>query len=138
MSASSLRMYAAAAAVPASLVVLGHLAYVWHRHADVADRQSAAFAHGIALASILAAVLVAGRAAQWIEGSAPHFWGEAIGVIGTIAVLAHLADAWRAGYSAISSIHVLWVHLAALAATAAAVVLVRRAERGRARRVPAA
>jgi hypothetical protein len=137
MSASSVRTCAAAAAVPASLVVLGHLAYVWNRHPDTADRQSAAFAHGIALAGILAAVLVAGRAAQWLEGSTRQFWGEAVGVVATIAVLAHLADAWRAGYSAISSVHVLWVHLAALAATAAAVVLVRRAERGRARRVPA-
>ena len=61
MRASTVRTCAAAAAVPAVLVVIAHLAYVWRLHPASADRQSAAFAHGVGLAAILAAVLAAGR-----------------------------------------------------------------------------
>ena len=49
MRASNVRTYAAAAAVPAMIVVLAHLAYVWQQHPSSADRQTAAFGHGIGL-----------------------------------------------------------------------------------------
>ena len=128
MQASTIRTYAAAAAVPAAVVVVAHLAYVWNAHPASADRQSAAFAHGIGLAAILAAVLAAARFAQRAEGRSTHVWAEVIGVVATIAVLAHLADDWRAGSEAIASFHVLSLHLALLAVAAATVWVVVRVE----------
>src|SRR5712691_12049356 len=95
MEARSLRTYAAVAAVPAALVVIAHLAYVWHAHPADADRRASAFDHGIALAALLAGVLAAGRLALRIEGRARHVWADIIGIAGGIAVLAHLAAAWR-------------------------------------------
>src|SRR5437763_5413590 len=83
MQASTVRTCAAAAAVPATLVVVGHLAYLWQLHPASADRQTAAFDHGLALAAILAAVLAAGRVAQWLEGRSGYVWGEVIGVVAT-------------------------------------------------------
>ena len=97
MRPATVRTCAAAAAVPAALVVIAHLAYVWQLHPASADRQSAAFAHGVGLAAILAAVLAAGRVAQWLDGESAHVWPGVIGIVATIAVLAHLADDWSAG-----------------------------------------
>jgi len=118
MRASSVRTYAAAAAVPAMIVVLAHLAYVWQQHPSSADRQTSAFGHGIGLAVILAAVLAAGRVAQWLEGSSARLWPGVIGVVGTIAVLAHLADDWSSGSAAVRSVRILLEHLALLALVA--------------------
>jgi hypothetical protein len=131
MKASTIRVYAAAAAVPAAAVVIAHLAYVWNAHPASGDRQSAAFGHGIGLAAILAAVLSAARVAQWVEGRSTHVWAEVIGVVATIAVLAHLADDWRAGSEAISSVHVLSLHLGLLALAAVTIWIVVRVESGR-------
>jgi hypothetical protein len=118
MPAERVRTYAAAAAVPAVIIILAHLAYAWEQHPSSADRQSTAFAHGIGLAAILAAVLAAGRVAQWLEGASARLWPGVIGVIGTIAVLAHLADDWSAGSAAVRSVRILLEHLAALALVA--------------------
>jgi hypothetical protein len=128
MRASTVRTCAAAAAVPAALVVLAHLAYVWQQHPASADRQTSAFAHGIGMAAILAAVLAAGRIAQWLEGETPHVWAGAVAAVGTIAVLAHLADDWRAGTGAIRSVHILVVHFALLALIAVAYRVIGRVE----------
>lgn len=138
MRASTVRTCAAAAAVPAVLVVIAHLAYVWHQHPSSADRQTSAFAHGIGLAAILAAVLAAGRIAQWLEGETPHVWAGVAAGVGTIAVLAHLADDWRAGTGAIRSVHILLLHLALLALLAAAYQVISRLEDAHAHRTPAA
>ena len=96
MRASTVRTCAAAAAVPAALVVIAHLAYVWHQHPSSADRQTTAFTHGIGLAAILAAVLAAGDRAV-ARGRARHVLAGVVAMVGTIAVLAHLADDWRDG-----------------------------------------
>ena len=81
-------------------------------HPASADRQSAAFAHGVGLAAILAAVLAAGRVAQWLDGEIRRVWPGVIGIVATIAVLAHLADDWSAGSAAVRSVHILLVHAA--------------------------
>jgi hypothetical protein len=112
MRASTVRTYAAASAVPAMIVVIAHLAYVWQQHPSSADRQTSAFGHGIALAAILAAVLAAGRVAQWLEGASARVLPGVIGVVGTIAVFAHLADDWSAGPAAVRSPRILVEHLA--------------------------
>jgi hypothetical protein len=117
------------------LVVVAHLAYVWHLHPSSADRQSAAFGHGVGLAAILAAVLAAGRLAQWLDGDTARLWPGVIGIVATIAVLAHLADDWSAGSAAVGSVRILLVHLAAFAAIAAAVWVASRLEGARAHRV---
>src|SRR4029079_7957650 len=114
MRARTVRTYAAAAAVPAMVVVLAHLAYVWQQHPSSADRQSSAFGHGIGLAVILAVVLAARRGAQFLEGGSARLWPGVIGVVGTIAVLAHLADDWSAGSAAVRSPRILLEQLARL------------------------
>src|SRR6266702_2375673 len=126
MRASTVRTCTAAAAVPAVLVVIAHLAYVWQLHPASGDRQTAAFSHGVGLAVIRAAVLVAGRVAMWLDGEATHVWAGVVGAFATIAVLAHLADDWRAGSAAVRSVHILLVHLAALVVIAVAVFVVGR------------
>jgi hypothetical protein len=136
MRASTVRTYAAAAAVPAVVVVIAHLAYVWQQHPASSDRQSAAFAHGVALAAILAAVLAAGRVALWLDGETRHVWPGVIGIVATIAVLAHLADDWSAGSTAVRNGHILVVHAALLAAIAAAAWAAGRLEGTRAPRRP--
>jgi hypothetical protein len=128
MRASTVRTAAAAAAVPAVLVVIAHLGYVWYQHPSSADRQTSAFAHGIGLAAILAAVLAAGRIAQWLDGETPHVWAGIVATAGTIALLAHLADDWRAGTGAIRSVHILVVHFALLALIAVVYQVIRRVE----------
>lgn len=126
MDARSLRTYATAAAVPAALVVVGHLAWAWYAHPASADRQGAAFDHGIALAAVLAATLSAGRVALWIEGRTRHVWADAFAVVAAIAVLAHLAKAWRD--DGVGDLGVLAAHLFALGAVAVAANLVRAVE----------
>jgi hypothetical protein len=138
MRPATVRTCTAAAAVPATLVVIAHLAYVWRLHPASADRQSAAFAHGVGLAAILAAVLAAGRIAQWLDGESARVWPGVIGIVATIAVLAHLADDWSAGSAAVRSVHILLVHAALLAAIAAAAWIAGRLEAPRAARQPPA
>jgi hypothetical protein len=136
MRAATVRTYAAAAAVPAVIVVLAHLAYVWQQHPSSGDRQTSAFGHGIGLAAILAAVLAAGRVAQWLEGASARVWPGVVGVVGTIAVLAHLADDWSAGSAAVRSGHILLEHLAALALVALVAWIAGRFEAQAARAAP--
>jgi hypothetical protein len=133
MRASTVRTCAAAAAVPATLVVIGHLAYVWEKHPSSSYRQTSAFSHGIGLAAILAVVLAAGRIAQWLDGDTPHVWAGIFGAAATIAVLAHLADDWRPGGAAVSSVHTLVVHFALLALIYVAVRVISRLEDAHAR-----
>jgi hypothetical protein len=132
MQSSNVRTYAAAAAVPAVVVVIAHLAYVWNQHPASADRQSAAFAHGVGLAAILAAVLTAGRVAQWLDGESERVWPGVLGIVASIAVLAHLADDWSAGSAAVSNVRTLVVHAALLAAIALAAWIAGRLEGTRA------
>jgi hypothetical protein len=136
MRPSTVRTCAAAAAVPAVVIVIAHLAYDWQQHPASADRQSAAFAHGVGLAAILAAVLAAGRVAQWLDGDSERVWPGVIGIVATIAVLAHLADDWSAGSAAVRSVRILLVHAALLAAIAAAAWIAGRLESARASRQP--
>ena len=129
MDARSLRTYATAAAVPAALVILGHLAWAWHAHPASADRQSEAFDHGVALALILAAVLAAGRIALWLEGRIRHVWADTAAVAGAIAILAHLASAWRD--KGVGDIGTAFVHAALLGALAVTVNVIRAFEERR-------
>ncbi len=126
-----MRLVAATAAVPAAGVVIGHLAWAWHQNGDVAQRQSLAFDHGVALAVILALVLAAGRIAAALERGG-HPVADCLAVAGVIAVLAHLAATWRDEGMDVTSVRVVLEHLAALALVALATVLVRRLERARA------
>src|SRR5436190_10514845 len=128
MRASDVRSAPAAARVPAMIVGLAHLAYGWQQHPSSADRQTAAFGHGIGLAVILAAALAAGRVAQYLEGASSRLWPGVIGVVGTIAVLAHLADDWSAGSAAVRSPRILLEHLALLALVALAAWIAGRFE----------
>jgi hypothetical protein len=126
VDARSLRTFATAAAVPAALVILGHLAWVWHAHPASADRQAKAFDHGVALALVLAATLSAGRIALWKEGRARHVWADTAAVVGAIAILAHLASAWRD--EGVGDLGVAFVHAAALGALVVTVNVVRAFE----------
>ena len=123
-----MRTCAAAAAVPAMVVVIAHLAYAWQQHPSAADRQATAFSHGVGLAAILAAVLAAGRLAQWLEGGSARLWPGVIGVVASIAVLAHLASDWRAGSAAVANGRILLVHLGLLAAIGLGAFLAGRLE----------
>jgi len=129
VDARSLRTYATAAALPAAAVILGHLAWAWHAHPASADRRSAAFDHGLAVAAILAATLVAGRIALWMERRARYVWADAVGVLGAIAILAHLAVGWRD--EGVGDVGVAVIHAAALGALAVAVNLIRAFEEPR-------
>ena len=100
--------------MPAAVVILGHLAWVWNQHPSSSDRQAAAFDHGLAVAAILAATLAAGRIALWMEGRARYPWADTLAVIGAIAILGHLAVAWRD--EGVGDVSVAVVHAAALGA----------------------
>jgi hypothetical protein len=126
VDARSLRTYAIAAAVPAALVIVGHLAWAWHAHPSSADRRAAAFDHGLALAAILAATLVAGRAALWLEGRVWHVWSDGVAVVGAMAILAHLAASWRD--DGVGDVGVAFVHAAALGGLAVTVNVIRAFE----------
>ena len=129
MDARSLRTYATAAALPAAAVILAHLAWAWYAHPASADRRSTAFDHGLAVAAILAATLVASRMALWMEGRARYLWADAVGVLGAIAVVAHLAVAWRD--EGVGDVGVAVVHAVALGALAVGVNLIRAFEQPR-------
>ena len=129
MDARSLRTYATAAALPAAAVILAHLAWAWYAHPASADRRSTAFDHGLAVAAILAATLVASRIALWMEGRARNLWADAVGVLGAIAVVAHLAVAWRD--EGVGDVGVAVVHAVALGALAVGVNLIRAFEQPR-------
>ena len=129
MDARSLRTYATAAAVPAAVVILSHLAWAWYAHPASADRRAAAFDHGLAVAAILAATLVAGRIALWMEGRTRYVWADAVAVLGAIAVVAHLAAAWRD--EGVGDVGVAVVHAVALGALAVGVNLIRAFEEPR-------
>ena len=129
MDARSLRTYTVAGAVPAAVVILGHLAWAWHAHPSSADRQATAFNHGLALAAILAAALVAGRTALWLEGRTWHVWSDAVAVIGAVAILAHLAEAWRD--QGVGDTGVAVVHAVMLGALAVSVNVIRAFEERR-------
>jgi hypothetical protein len=131
VDARSLRTYATAAAVPAALVIVGHLGWAWEAHPASADRRAAAFDHGIALAAILAVTLSAGRISLWLEGRAQHVWADTVAVFGTIAVLAHLATAWRD--HGVGDVGVFAVHAFALGAVAVLANVVRALEDRRVR-----
>ena len=122
-------MYATAAAVPAAVVILSHLAWAWYAHPASADRRAAAFDHGLAVAAILAATLVAGRIALWMEGRTRYVWADAVAVLGAIAVVAHLAVAWRD--EGVGDVGVAVVHAVALGALAVGVNLIRAFEEPR-------
>jgi len=126
VDARSLRTYATAAALPAAAVILAHLAWAWYAHPASADRRSTAFDHGLAVAAILAATLVASRIALWMEGRARYLWADAVGVLGAIAVVAHLAVAWRD--EGVGDVGVAVVHAVALGALAVGVNLIRAFE----------
>jgi hypothetical protein len=126
VDARSLRTYATAAAVPAAVVIVGHLAWAWYAHPASADRQASAFDHGVALAAVLAATLSAGRIALWLEGRARHVWADTVAVIAAIAVLAHLAMAWRD--DGVGDLGVLAVHAFALGTVAVVANVVRAFE----------
>jgi len=129
VDARSLRTYATAAALPAAAVILAHLAWAWYAHPASADRRSTAFDHGLAVAAILAATLVASRMALWMEGRARYLWADAVGVLGAIAVVAHLAVAWRD--EGVGDVGVAVVHAVALGALAVGVNVIRAFEQPR-------
>jgi hypothetical protein len=131
VDARSLRTYAIAAAVPAAVVVIGHLAWAWHAHPSSVDRRAAAFDHGLALAAILAGTLVAGRAALWLEGRTWHVFSDTTAVVAAVAILAHLAADWRDQGVEDGSVAV--VHAAALGALAVTVNVIRAVEERRRR-----
>lgn len=120
----------ATAAVPASLVVLAHLAVEWNGADGYEGRRQLAFQHGIALAIILAAVLVAGRVALAIERGRGHPAADAVAIVGVVGVLAHLAWVWRDDSDLLRRVDVTASHLAALLAVAAATALARWVEAG--------
>jgi hypothetical protein len=130
MRATTLRSATAAAAVPAALVVVLHLAWSWHEHTSSAERQSIAFSHGVALAAILGLALIAARVALALERRSDHPLADALAVAGAIAVLSHLAAVWK-DEGGIDSRSAALEHVAALAVVALATTLVRRLERAR-------
>jgi hypothetical protein len=132
VDARSLSTYTAVAAVPAAVVILGHLAWVWNQHPSSSDRQAAAFDHGLAVAAILAATLAAGRIALWMEGRARYPWADTLAVIGSPgADVGHLAVAWRD--EGVGDVSVAVVHAAALGALAVVVNIARAFEEPRAK-----
>ncbi len=131
MTAASLRTYTAAAAVPAALVVLAHLAVEWNGANGFTARRDLAFSHGVALAVLLAAMLIASRFAMHLETGAGAPLADTVAVIGTVAVLADMARLWRDGSNPLYRFGLTASHIAALAVVAAVSLAVARAEAGR-------
>ena len=129
MTAATVRTTTAAAAVPAALVVLGHLALEWNGADGYAARRTLAFEHGIALAVVLAAVLAAARLATALERGAGEPIADATGIAGTMAVLAHLAWVWRDNSNMLARLDVTVTHILALVAVAGLTLAMRRWER---------
>jgi hypothetical protein len=128
MTPSSIRTMAAAAALPAALVVLIHLAVVWNGADGFAERRHIAFAHGIALAAVLGLALAAGRFALKLERGRGTPVADAIAIAGSLVVLGHLAWVWRDGLVPDKEIAVTLGHLLALAGVVAAAMIVRAME----------
>lgn len=131
MTAANLRTLTAAAAVPAALVVLAHLAYEWNGADGFTARRDLAFTHGVALAVVLAATLIASRFAQHLETGAGAPVADAIAIVGSVAVLGHLARVWRDSSDPLYRFGLTVEHVAALAVVAAVSLLVARSERAR-------
>jgi hypothetical protein len=128
VDASALRTYAVAAGIPATLVVLAHLALEWNGAGGYEARRTLAFQHGIALAAILALLLAAGRLALYLEGRARWPISDAIAISGTVTVLAHLAWVWRDSSDPMRQFGVTAAHVLALGAVWGATMLARRIE----------
>jgi hypothetical protein len=128
VDASSVRTCTVAAAIPATLVVLGHLALDWNGANGFEARRTLAFEHGIALAVILAGVLAAGRIALNLEHRARWPVADSIAVAGTMAVLAHLAWVWRDSSDPTRKFDVTVSHILALVAVCGVTLLARRVE----------
>jgi hypothetical protein len=126
--ASSIRTYGAVATAAAALVVVAHLAYVWHGHADPEVRRSLAFAHGLALAAILGVALALGRLALRSDGEPVHPVSDVLAIAGVIAVLAHMAAVWRDDADPLHRAAQVTDHFAALVVVTAVVLLTRRLE----------
>ncbi len=131
MTAAGLRTYTAVAAVPAALVVLAHLAVEWNGANGFTARRDLAFSHGVALAVLLAAMLIASRFAMHLETGAGAPLADTVAVIGTVAVLADMARLWRDGSNPLYRFGLTASHIAALAVVAAVSLAVARAEAGR-------
>jgi hypothetical protein len=121
----------AAAAVPAALVVLAHLAYEWNGAAGFTARRDLAFSHGVALALVLAAALIAARYAQHLETGAGAPLADAVAIVGSVAVLAHLARVWRDSSDPLHRFGITVEHIVALALVALASLLIARRETAR-------
>lgn len=133
MTAAGLRTYTAAAAVPAALVVLAHLAYEWNRAAGFTARRDLAFSHGVALAVVLAAVLIASRFAMHLETGAGAPLADTVAVVGTVAVLADMARLWRDGSNPLYRFGLTASHVAALLVIALVSLAIARREARRPR-----
>jgi uncharacterized membrane protein len=114
VTAAGLRTYTAAAAVPAALVVLAHLAFEWNRADGFTARRDVAFSHGVALAVVLAAVLIASRFAMHLETGSGAPLADTVAVIGIVAVLADMARLWRDGSNPLYRFTLTASHIAAI------------------------
>lgn len=128
MTAAGLRTYTAAAAVPAALVVLAHLAIEWNRADGFTARRDLAFSHGVALAVVLAALLIASRFAMHLETGSGAPLADAVAVIGTVAVLADMARLWRDGSNPLYRLSLTASHIAALLVVALVTLAIARWE----------
>ncbi len=131
MSAGTVRTSTAAAAVPAALVVLLHLALRWNGAADFEARRTLAFQHGIAMAVILAAVLAASRYALALQRGEGWPIADAVAIAGTIGVLGHLAAVWRDGSNPMRRLDVTVTHAVAVVVVAGLTMLIRHLEETR-------
>ena len=136
MTAGSLRTYSTAAAIPACLIVLGHLAVEWNGANGFGARRDLAFSHGVALAIVLAVLLAASRFALRIERGDGAPLADTAAIAGTVAVLANLARVWRDNSNPLDRVQVTAGHIAALLVVAGAVQALARWERTRSNRIP--
>lgn len=128
VTAAGLRTYTAAAAVPAALVVLAHLAIEWNGADGFTARQDLAFSHGVALAVVLAGVLIASRFAMHLETGSGAPLADTVAVVGTVAVLADMARLWRDGSNPLYRFGLTASHLAAIGVVALVSLAVARWE----------
>lgn len=131
VTAANLRTYSAVAGVAAALVVLLHLALVWNGADGFTGRRAVAFDHGVALAAVLAAVLIASRFALHLETGEGAPVADSIGIVGTVAVLANLAHVWRDSSDPLHRFGITVGHITALLIVAAISNLAARWERRR-------
>jgi hypothetical protein len=131
VTAANLRTYSAVAGVAAALVVLLHLALVWNGADGFTGRRAVAFDHGVAMAVVLAAVLIASRFALSMEMGEGAPMADAIGIIGSVAVLANLAHVWRDSSDPLHRFGITVGHITALLVVAGVTNLAARWERRR-------